>query len=72
MGISAVVMPIDHSKIPTFREELAAREVQGYLDRTDATPKSAEEIAKMSTAERIDYCRRFDQSKMPAWRDPRK
>ena len=22
-------------------------------------------------AERLDYCRQFDQSKMPAWRDPR-
>jgi hypothetical protein len=30
------------------------------------------EIAKLSDAERIDYCRRFDQSKMPAWSDPRK
>jgi hypothetical protein len=65
-------MPIDHSKIPTFAEEVAARVVQGYLDRTDATPKSPEEIAKMSAAERIDYCRKFDQSKMPAWSDPRR
>jgi hypothetical protein len=23
-------------------------------------------------AERLDYCRQFDQSKMPAWKDPRK
>jgi hypothetical protein len=22
-------------------------------------------------AERLDYCRQFDQSKMPAWKDPR-
>jgi len=22
-------------------------------------------------AERLDYCRRFDQSKMPPWKDPR-
>jgi hypothetical protein len=22
-------------------------------------------------AERLNYCRQFDQSKMPAWRDPR-
>lgn len=33
-----------------------------------ATP---EQIAKMSHAERLDYSRNFDQSKMPAWRDPR-
>jgi hypothetical protein len=62
---------IDYSKIPTFREELAAREVQGYLDRTDATPLPADVVAKMTPRERIDYCRKFDQSKMPAWRDPR-
>jgi hypothetical protein len=23
-------------------------------------------------AERLNYCRQFDQSKMPAWKDPRK
>jgi hypothetical protein len=61
----------DFSKFPTFAEELAAREVKRYLDRTDATPLPAEEIAKMSAAERIEYCRRFDQSQMPAWEDPR-
>jgi hypothetical protein len=22
-------------------------------------------------AQRIDYCRQFDQTKMPAWKDPR-
>jgi hypothetical protein len=22
-------------------------------------------------AQKLDYCRRFDQSSMPAWRDPR-
>jgi hypothetical protein len=34
--------------------------------------KSAEEIAKMTPAERLDYCRRFDQSKMPNSPDPRR
>lgn len=33
--------------------------------------KSPEEIAKMTPAERLDYSRGFDQSKMPQWRDPR-
>jgi hypothetical protein len=32
---------------------------------------SAEQIAKLSPAERLDYARQWDQSKMPAWRDPR-
>lgn len=34
-------------------------------------PKTAEDIDKMSPAERFAYCRQFDQSKMPDWRDPR-
>jgi hypothetical protein len=41
------------------------------LDQQNATPKSAEEIARMTPAQRLDYSRLFDQSKMPAWRDPR-
>lgn len=32
---------------------------------------SAEQVAKLSPAQRLDYNRQFDQSKMPAWRDPR-
>jgi hypothetical protein len=32
---------------------------------------SDEAFAKMSAAERLDHVRQFDQSKMPAWRDPR-
>jgi hypothetical protein len=34
--------------------------------------KSPEEIARMSAAERLDWNRTLDQSKMPDWRDPRK
>jgi hypothetical protein len=26
---------------------------------------------QMSPAEKLDHCRQFDQSKMPAWKDPR-
>jgi hypothetical protein len=33
--------------------------------------KSPEEIAAMSPAARLDYAQKFDQSKMPPWRDPR-
>jgi hypothetical protein len=29
------------------------------------------DYARMTGAERFDYAQRFDQSKMPAWRDPR-
>jgi len=60
-----------YDKYPPLSVELSAKRVQQWLDEQERTPKSAEEIARMSPAERIDYCRRFDQSKMPAWRDPR-
>jgi hypothetical protein len=32
---------------------------------------TSEQIAKLTPAQRLDYNRQFDQSKMPAWRDPR-
>jgi hypothetical protein len=49
----------------------AAAQVQAYLDEQNPTPKSAAEIAGMSPRDRINYCRQFDQTKMPAW-DPRR
>jgi hypothetical protein len=45
----------------------AAAQVQAFLDEQNPTPKSAAEMAAMSPRERIDHCRKFDQSKMPAW-----
>jgi hypothetical protein len=32
---------------------------------------SDEQIRRLSPAERLDYSRQWDQSTMPAWRDPR-
>jgi hypothetical protein len=32
---------------------------------------SAEQISKLTPAQRLDYSRQWDQSTMPAWRDPR-
>jgi hypothetical protein len=32
---------------------------------------SDEQHAKLSPAEKLDYARRFDQSKLPGWKDPR-
>ncbi len=29
------------------------------------------EVALMTPAQRLDYCARFDQSRMPEWRNPR-
>jgi hypothetical protein len=59
-------------KYPPLSVALGAKDVSRWVESQEpAVPKGAEEIAKMSAAERIDYCRRFDQSKMPPWRDPR-
>lgn len=60
------------ARLPPPDIQRAAAQVQGWLDQQSATPKSSEEIARMTPAERLDYARLFDQSKMPAWRDPRK
>ena len=61
-----------YDKYPPLSVQLDASRVQRWLDSQDATPKSAEEIAKMSWAQRLDYARKFDQSQMPPWRDPRR
>jgi hypothetical protein len=44
---------------------VAAGKVQAWLDQQTATPKTREEIDKMTPAQKLDYARRFDQSKMP-------
>jgi hypothetical protein len=52
----------------------AAVVVQTWLDKQQPGGQgklSVEQVAKMSPADRIDYCRRFDQTNMPAWKDPR-
>jgi hypothetical protein len=43
----------------------AARTVQAWIDQGQGQPLSAEQVAKLTPAQRIDYCRGFDQSKMP-------
>ena len=58
-------------KLPPPYVQRGAADVQAWLDQQNATPKSAEEIVRMSLAQRLDYSRRFDQTKMPAWKDPR-
>jgi hypothetical protein len=57
------------SNTPPPNVAAAAAVVQRWLDTPVA--KSADEIAKMSAKERIDYCRQFPQNKMPDWKDPR-
>jgi hypothetical protein len=48
----------------------AARLVEDWLARQKA-PAEPAAARPMSAAEKLDHCRQFDQSKMPAWRNPR-
>lgn len=59
--------------IKKFTNQGGARFNNSHRDGEQNLPgrKSAEEVAKMSPAQRLDYNRQFDQSQMPAWRDPR-
>jgi hypothetical protein len=61
----------DSARMPPAEVQRAAGQVQGWLDQQNAKPKSPEEIRAMTAAQRLDYARLFDQTKMPAWRDPR-
>jgi hypothetical protein len=58
-------------KLPPPEVQRAAGQVQTWLDQQNPTRKSPQEIARMNWAERLDYARLWDQSTMPAWRDPR-
>ncbi len=49
----------------------AAAVVDGWLRQVENRQLNGDEVAKLSAAERLDYARRFDQTKMPAWKDPR-
>ena len=61
----------DPSRMPLPHEQAAARVVEGYLKRVERPPAPRRDLQEVF-AERINYCRQFDQSKMPAWRDPRR
>jgi hypothetical protein len=57
---------------PPPHVERSAQDVANWLATQEpATPLPPDVVAKMSPRERLDYARRFDQSKMPAWKDPR-
>ena len=58
-------------RMPPPEIQRAAGQVQDWLDQQNPTLKSPEEIARMTPAQRLDYSRQWDQSTMPAWRDPR-
>ena len=60
------------AKLPPPEVQRAAGQVQAWLDQQNATPKSLEEIARMTPAQRLDYARLFNQAAMPPWKDPRR
>jgi hypothetical protein len=57
-------------RAPPVHVQRGAADVQAWLDAQ--TPKSPEEIAKMSLAERLDYTRMASAiRKQPDWKDSR-
>jgi hypothetical protein len=62
----------DPARMPPPEVQRAAGQVQAWLDQQNAKPAPPEVVAKMTPAQRLDYSRQWDQSKMPEWRDPRR
>jgi hypothetical protein len=60
------------SNTPPPEVAAAAAVVQRWLDNAPPVVKSAEEVAKMTPAERLDYARQFPQH-LPSgkWSKPR-
>jgi hypothetical protein len=58
-------------RVPPPYVERGAADVQGWLDDVQGVRATPEQIAKMTPAQRLDYCRRFDQASMPPWKDTR-
>lgn len=59
------------ARMPPPEIARAAGQVQAWLDEQNPTRLSREQIDKLTPAQRLDYSRLWDQSKMPEWRDPR-
>jgi hypothetical protein len=56
---------------PAKEKPRKAKKVEDWLKGQPAGTRSPEEVARMSPAQRLDYSRQFDQSKLPGWKDPR-
>jgi hypothetical protein len=56
---------------PPPEVQRAAQVVQNWLDQQQRARLSRDAPRPLTDAEKLDRCRQFDQSKMPAWRDPR-
>ena len=59
------------ARMPPPEIQRKAADVQAWLDQQNPTRKSPQEIARMTPAQRLDYSRLWDQTKMPEWKDPR-
>jgi hypothetical protein len=55
---------------PLPHELAAAEVVKGYLKRVEQPPAPRRDM-QADWAARLNRARQFDQTKMPAWRDPR-
>ena len=58
----------DPARLPPFEQTLLNSPLRGSQQPVRL---SEEQIAKLTPAQRLDYARLWDQSKMPSWRDPR-
>jgi hypothetical protein len=61
----------DPVRIPPPHVQAAARVVDGWLKSVEQPPAPRHDM-QADFAARLDRCRQFDQSKMPAWKDPRR
>jgi hypothetical protein len=61
----------DPGRIAPPRVQAAAREVDAWLKSVEQPPAPRRDMQR-DWAERLDRCRQYDQSRMPAWQDPRK
>jgi hypothetical protein len=59
------------ARLPPSYVERGAADVRSWLDDVAGVRVTPEVLARMTPAQKLDYCRRFDQSTMPAWQDPR-
>jgi hypothetical protein len=62
----------DLTRLPPRHVADAANVVDGWLKSVEPGRRlSREQIDRLTPAQRLDYARQWDQSTMPAWRDPR-
>lgn len=72
MLVTADIVQAAERMVAKFSSQGGARFSQAHRDAPDQPGRvNDEQWNRMSDAERLDYSRRFPQSQMPEWRDPR-